>query len=104
MILLKQKPKFQLTSFTLKKKKKLINLFFKRIFRNNFDTPPFDRASCMVLGLLGFPFLNNKRFTLLGELQAGDDFFVLIDNKIKKGKLCKLTGAALPKGCNQVFL
>ena len=47
---------------------------------------------------------------MLGELQAGDDFarkFAhcnLIDNKIKKGQAVQImTGAALPKGCNQVI-
>ena len=57
--------------------------------------------------------VDSQKKTLLSsfeELQAGDDFarkFAhcnLIDNKIKKGQAVQImTGAALPKGCNQVI-
>ena len=93
----------------MKKEKIALNSSLKRVLAENLicdrDTPPMDGiAVCWDENE------DNKQFTLLGELQAGDDFarkFAhcnLIDNKIKKGQAVQImTGAALPKGCNQVI-
>ena len=99
---------------SLKKEKIALNSSLKRVLAENLicdrDTPPFDRATMDGIAVCWDENENNKRFTLLGELQAGDDFarkFAhcnLIDNKIKKGQAVQImTGAALPKGCNQVI-
>ena len=99
---------------SLKKEKITSVSSLKRVLAENLicdrDTPPFDRATMDGIAVCWDKNKNNKRFTLLGELQAGDDFarkFAhcnLIDNKIKKGQAVQImTGAALPKGCNQVI-
>ena len=82
----------------------------KRVLAENLicdrATPPFDRATMDGIAVCWDKDIKNKKFTLLGELQAGEDFsFKFRKEKIQKGQAVQImTGAsALPKGCNQVI-
>ena len=94
---------------SLKKEKITSVSSLKRVLAENLicdrATPPFDRATMDGIAVCWDKDIKNKKFTLLGELQAGEDFsFKFRKEKIQKGQAVQImTGAALPKGCNQVI-
>ena len=99
---------------SLKKEKIAFVSSLKRVLAENLicdrDVPPFDRSTMDGIAVYWDKDTKNKKFTLLGELQAGEDFSSkfahcdLMEHKIQKGQAVQImTGAALPKGCNQVI-
>ncbi len=94
---------------SLKKEKIALGSSLKRVLAENLicdrDTPPFDRATMDGIAVCWDKDKKNKRFALLGELQAGDDFSLKFGkDKIQKNQAVQImTGAAIPKGCNQVI-